>query len=616
MYKEKLLLTNFLVVLDDNATNDEILAEDEKEKVLSRELGLIEKGYVFNKTLSDDVFKALDELLPLRKEIIVLFKRGADIYHKIAKVFIEYLFYGKENPWRETEEITKAIQMVRVLNKKEFTEYCNELARQDKAFDQELLEEMVPHLDLPLDEIKNKELQILYMKENIGKKQFSGYSLIRFINYLITGETLFIDRNKDGSYREYTYKFDDLKEAIEKMTLVNEILKSNEFELAKYYNTYRDTFVALKRFAKSKGELKMNIPNHINRIMNIARTKAVNQKNLTIKYDIDIFFSKKPMEEIKAFLKEKTLKELLKLWQIMKNEEYFKSQGVKSYTIRNGRIFMKRYTGNRSFDMSHSLLLANIIKEKFNELLEKWQDKIEEEIEKENIGALYEEERVNAIYGINLPEKFVLPKEYDSPVVFSQKKSSAGVYFGSSFPIKKGYKIGIKWEQDIDIDLSCKDIDTGKAVVWNARWSIPGLEYSGDCRTAGSEYIEITDLDSINNLIFNANLYFGDKNDTMRIFILDEDNNMIYESDDIYFDKNEMVIGYILDEQFVLDVRTLTNRNVKYTRLDGREDKLDYDTYLANLPIIKLEELLDLLSIPYEKVSKSDNEFEYLYNLI
>ena len=202
MYKEKLLLTNFLVVLDDNATNDKILAEDGKEKVLSRELGLIEKGYVFNKTLSDDVFRALDELLPIRKEIIVLFKRGADIYHKIAKVFIEYLFYGKENTWRETEEITKAIQMVRVLNQKEFTEYCNDLARQDKAFDQELLEEMVPHLDLPLDEIKNKELQILYMKENIGKKQFSGYSLIRFINYLITGETLFIDRNKDGAYRE------------------------------------------------------------------------------------------------------------------------------------------------------------------------------------------------------------------------------------------------------------------------------------------------------------------------------------------------------------------------------------------------------------------------------
>ena len=56
------------MVLDDNATNEEILAEDGKEKVLSRELGLIEKGYVFNKTLSDDVFKALDELLPIRKE--------------------------------------------------------------------------------------------------------------------------------------------------------------------------------------------------------------------------------------------------------------------------------------------------------------------------------------------------------------------------------------------------------------------------------------------------------------------------------------------------------------------------------------------------------------------
>lgn len=610
MYKEKLLLTNFLVVLDDNATNVEILAEDGKEKVLSRELGLIEKGYVFNKTLSDDVFKALDELLPIRKEIIVLFKRGADIYHKIAKVFIEYLFYGKENPWRETEEITKAIQMVRVLNKKEFTEYCNELARQDKAFDQELLEEMVPHLDLPLDEIKNKELQILYMKENIGKKQFSGYSLIRFINYLITGETLFIDRNKDGSYREYTYKFEDPKEGIEKMYLVNEILKTNEFELAKYYNTYRDTFVALKRFAKSKGELKMNIPNHINRIMNIARTKAVNQKNLTIKYDIDIFFSKKPMEEIKAFLKGKTLKELLKLWQIMKNEEYFKYQGVKSYTIRNGRIFMKRYTGNRSFDMSHSLILANIIKEKFNTLLKEWIEKVEKEI----LDSILDDndEPVGAIF----PDKFILPKEYDSPVVFSQKKSSAGVYYGSSFPIKNGYKIGIKWEQEIDIDLSSKDIDTGKAVVWNARWSIPGLEYSGDCRTAGSEYMEITDLDNINNLIFNANLYFGDKGVSMRVFILDENNNMIYESDDIFFDKNEMVIGYVLDEQFILDVRTLTNKNVKYTRLDGREDKMDYDAFLANLPIIKLEELLDLLSIPYEKVSKSENDFEYLYNLI
>mgnify|MGYP001711181417 CR=1 FL=1 len=32
------------------------------------------------------------------------------------------------------------------------------------------------------------------------------------------------------------------------MYLVNEILKTNEFELAKYYNTYRDTFVALKKY--------------------------------------------------------------------------------------------------------------------------------------------------------------------------------------------------------------------------------------------------------------------------------------------------------------------------------------------------------------------------------
>ena len=615
MYKEKLLLTNFLVVLDDNATNVEILAEDGKEKVLSRELGLIEKGYVFNKTLSDDVFKALDELLPIRKEIIVLFKRGADIYHKIAKVFIEYLFYGKENPWRETEEITKAIQMVRVLNQKEFTEYCNDLARQDKAFDQELLEEMVPHLDLPLDEIKNKELQILYMKENIGKKQFSGYSLIRFINYLITGETLFIDRNKDGSYREYTYKFNDLKEAIEKMYLVNDILKANEFELAKYYNTYRDTFVALKRFAKSKGELKINIPNHINRIMNIARTKAVNQKNLTIKYDIDIFFSKKPMEEIKAFLKGKTLKELLKLWQIMKNEEYFKIQGVKSYTIRNGRIFMKRYTGNRSFDMSHSLILANIIKEKFNALLKEWISKEKEKME-EYLNTQVLPEKQDKVIEDSLPDKFILPKEYDSPVVFSQKKSSAGVYYGSSFRIKEGYKIGIKWEQDVDVDLSSKDIGSGRTISWNSRWGDSDMEYSGDCRTAGSEYIEIKKIYKETNLLFNANLFWGEKDDSMKVFILDENNNMIYESDDIYFDKKEMVIGYVKGNEFILDVRTLTDRNVKYTRLDGREDKLDYDTYLANLPIIKLEELLDLLSIPYEKVSKSENDFEYLYNLI
>lgn len=609
MYKEKLLLTNFLVVLDDNATEKKGMTEEGKE-ILAREVRLLEKGYVFDKPLSDDVFKALDELLPQRKEIEVLFKRGADIYHKVAKVFIEYLFYGKENPWRETEEITKVIQMVRVLNKKEFTEYCNDLARQDKAFDQEILEEMIPHLDLPLDEIKNKELQILYMKENIGKKQFSGYSLIRFINYLITGETLFINRNKDGSYKKYENTFEDTKEAIEKMYLVNEILKTNEKELAKYYNTYRDTFVAIKLFAKANPDAKFNIPNHINRIMAKARKKEVPQKNLSITYDIDIFFSNKPMEEIKAFLKGKTLKELLKLWQIMKNEEYFKFKGVKSYTIRNGRIFMKRYTGNKSFDMSHSLILANIIKEKFNTLLKEWTEKVEKEI----LDSIPDdiEEPVEVIF----PDKFILPKEYDSPVVFSQKKASAGVYYGSSFPIKEGYKIGIKWEQDIDIDLSSKDIGSGRTISWNSRWGDSDMEYSGDCRTAGSEYIEIKKVYKETNLLFHANLYWGEKDDSMRVFILDENNNMIYESDDIFFDKKEMVLGYVKGSEFVLDVRTLTNRNVKYTRLDGREDMLNYDTFLANLPIIKIEELLDLLSIPYEKVSKSENEFEYLYNLI
>ena len=499
------------------------------------------------------------------------------------KVLFEYLNYGSSDNIREYEEIIKSIKLVRVLNGKEFSNYCNDLARMDKAYDQELLEEMLPHLTLDPSEIKNKELQLFYLKNRIQEGKFiSGYLLIRYMNYLITGSTLFINKAK-----EYNNNFYDIF-SLEVGNEIHQILATYEKELARYWNTYHDTFIAIKIASNHSG-----IKNKINRIMMQAR-KYNNQVDLSIKYDLDIIFDiKNDIEKVKELLSNKSLKELLKMYNLLLNEDYYKKKRVKMYPIRNGKVFFKEY---KKEDPTPFIPKKEIIKLYISKKLLELENTLKEKY--------------------NTNEVFNLPVEYTSPIVFSQKKASGGVYYKSSFPIKSGYKIGISWEFCGDTDLSGLNINTGQTISWNTSWGNSGVRYSGDCTSAGSEYLEFGEVDKDLNYLLKINLYSiynYDSTPKFRVFIVDENDTEIYKSDDIAFDKKGYVIGYIKEGRFILNILNSNNRHVEYSK---EELPIIVECFIANLPIITFEELLDDLGIKYNKVDKSTFEGEYLYNLI
>jgi hypothetical protein len=114
-------------------------------------------------------------------------------------------------------------------------------------------------------------IKMLYMnkviKEDVDKK-INGKTLLMYMNYLLTGNTLFIN----------TRKYSTVLIDIEKINMIKYILNEYELELAKNYNTYKNTLLNIKM---SNKEFKTNI----NRITKLS--KKVKQKNYAIKYDID-----------------------------------------------------------------------------------------------------------------------------------------------------------------------------------------------------------------------------------------------------------------------------------------------------------------------------------------
>lgn len=582
------LLKNYNILLDDNS----------KEGL---DTSIISSGYIFDRILSSENKEILNELEKTKiTKLVTLFSEDDSLLDKVVKTILEYTFYGIPKDFHTVKQVCEDVKLIKVLNKKEFIEFCNELVKMNKALESSILKEISEYITLDVSEINNKELKLFYIEKLLKEDKYvNGYELIRYINYLLTGSTLFINFRKKYAKKDMEFKNVD---SVEKLENIVNIFSKYERELSKYYNLYRDFFVHIKLWAKRNVDYFPNFKNYvskdkeingklkvlINKINRITRfSKTSKQVKINLKYDKDIL--KENFETQKKFYEGKSLKELLKLLNYFTMENYYTTKGFKSYKIRNGNNFVKEYSGSPVVTENY-LPIFTVIREK---ILDKFS---EVKTVTDFMGNEYE---------VKEQKDIILPKLFTTPLLLSDKKRSNGVYYKSSIELQENDTIGIIWEEDIDIDLSLL-LSDGRVLSWNNDFlGDNGLKFSGDMTSAGSEYFKFVELKNVEGYL-RANLYYDDYalNSNFSIFI-ERNGKIIYKSDLISFSqikRRQITIGYVKDKKFFLDVFGENNDNVAYV---GNKE-FNRENFLIQQPVPTLEELLDYLKIPYKKLDTTE----------
>lgn len=582
------LLKNYNILLDDNS----------KEGL---DTTVISSGYIFDRILSSDSSEILNELEKNRiSKLVTLFNEDDTLIDKVVKVILEYTFYNIPKDFHTVKQVCEDVKFIKVLNKEEFIEFCNELVKMNKALESSILKEISEYITLDVSEINNKELKLFYIEKLLKEgKYVNGYELIRYINYLLTGSTLFINFRKKYAKKDMEFKNVD---SIEKLENIVNIFSKYEKELSKYYNLYRDFFVHIKLWAKRNVDYFPNFKNYvsndkdingklkslINKINRITRfSKTSKQVKINLKYDKDIL--KENFETQKKFYEGKSLKELLKLLNYFTMENYYTTKGFKSYKIRNGNNYVKEYKGSPISTEKYEPIFS-VIREK---ILNKFS---EVKTVTDFMGNEYE---------VKEQKDIILPKLFTTPLLLSDKKRSNGVYYKSSIDLQENDSIGIIWEEDIDLDLSLL-LSDGRVISWNNRFlGIDGIYFSEDMTSAGSEYFKFEKLVDIEGYL-RANLFYDDydSNSNFSIFI-ERNGKIIYKSDLISFSqikRRQVTIGYVRNNKFFLDVFGENNNSVAY--VGGKE--FNRENFLIQQPVPTLEELLDYLKIPYKKLDTTE----------
>lgn len=682
------LFNSYGIIYDENAIEKKtILNVNEKNiEVIDYDYSQLGQGFVFDKHLS----KPICFELPVVKELRTIFDGNEqNTFEQMLKVFAEYLCFffndvdGKtlKSPFSHFEEVSSKIKLIKVLNKEEFEVFINNLLSMNKALSSDLLEEIYHFtssqkgnennftpIQVNIDKIKNKEMKLYFIEKAIFNEKFvNGYELIRFINYKLTNETLYVhktEKDYDNSNQIYQNILETFKRNfIMNINLFEKILSCEQYkeELAKVYFTHLKTFVWLRHYlAKTEKSLDLNeeilaivskMKSFINKVKRLASLKSFKNNKKSFKIDYHVSILMKSEDEQKAFFeKEKlSLKELLKLYQLVQKEKFLKNGFIlknendnskeiklflKSYKIRNGNLWVKDLKEGQVKNYNDTILLQ-YLKQAFIDYV-KIQSKKDAEVLadkflKENQQLISKDlnyltaDQYKKVEQILKNDKIVLPLEHTSPLIFSDKNRLGTAYFGSKFKLELGDQIGIVWDLDIDYDLSYKDLNTKELYSFHSGYGNK-MEtkylHSGDCRSAGSEYITLNKINDLNNEqgIFTVNVYSSEEiqKENVQIFIK-RDGKFVFLSEKFSFNKNNNIIGYLKDGCFVLDFNALNESRVSggniFVELNPENakilnmEKIKIElVLLQKMPVYDLETLLDKLDLPYIKKSIYQND--------
>ena len=530
---------------------------------------LEEYGIILNRTLRQNVNIEDIGFISIG-DIKALYKENDTFAEKQLKKWIEYATYDivDESIVTSLKETFPKIKIIKILTLEEYIDFCNDLAKTDKALDSDVCKHIMEYITLPYEDIKNKEIKILSLYKrlenlNDNLEDINGYEIIRILNRIIVEE----EKGFFQKRKEYRYPSEDILTPRDNIN-INHVLRllSLEDRLYPYVNTYKDTFIFYKTYLNNP-----LVSNFINRIL--RKGKKVTKVNSTVKYDLDLLKGHS-IGNVPG-LEDLNLKRLFKLLYIISKNSYYAGADMKDYHIRNGKVFI-----DKEFKNKRTYLFVTPVMNEIKRRLDK-------------IG------------------KIILPEEYMSPISFSDKKRIGDLYYGSAIKIGYNYSVGIKWDNPIDLDISVQ-LEDGSVLNYltEERQTFDKTYYSGDCRNAGSEYIKFIDKDMETSTsgILRVNLFsykflksLGESY-VYRIFILDDKDNVIFETENIPIYKNQSSIAIVKNGYCYIDIRGENDRD---TVIDNEHNRDVLKLYI-NKPEILLENILTYLDIPFEKVKKTE----------
>lgn len=467
----------------------------------------------------------------------------------------------------EIEGIVKAkINFINTITLDEAIEKVKTLVQTNIALDSDdvsSIYEFIETNNIVLENINNRELEIMYIA-NIGADAVGLDTLMRVINYTVTGSTLFINRNL---VREL-----DKKHYLMNAYVINQLLYrelTTNFENAvRDANRYRDILMLCKRHC-SKETITL-----INRALRQSKTKAVPKKFTKI----ERFFELSEKEQLSMI----DNISVVKATQILNANKQRTNDDFTIYTIRNGKKFItdkvspKRLTGK----------VVNAL-----------EDVIRKHIQSLNIK---------------------LPENVDIAMPTSLKRMLGHLPACTKITLpRKSYSVGVYWDTEhVDIDLHAKTRSCH--IGWNGYTHQYGLAYSGDMtntnvRGYAAEYISI-DESVRDYILFDVRLFYGGGcPEDMKLMISDLSKNVDYFANNVIYDMlvdvntsrnicNVLVDTYSSeDEIYIYLLSGVTTSDI--VSCDVCEDIQDIDIYksvVRNQTYIKqftddsIEEVIDL----------------------
>ena len=528
------------------------------------DFSMIRLGYIFTKTPVNKIGVWDEYIIPV-KGIRTLFNKNDNFIDKIIKTFIEYTNYGKTNDVDTAEVIARYIKVIEVLDEKGIEDYANKIASENRAYSSELLEDICKYVTIEIDKIKNKELKILVLdilNESGRTEKVHPKTLLQYIYYKLTGNTLFINNEKIIKESCYHASQDTIEN-------VRSLLVNYSEDLAKVFNTYKRIFVEMK---------SLGFKSEINKISKISkRVKKINLKPI---YTIDTL-EWMNHSELCEFCRVTPLPKLIKLYHVIQNNIFYSENDKKVFVIRNGKTFLKE---GYDFDMNEGIIdtIKSYISLKLKEIKE-------------------------VIY---------LPEEWKK-IAFetSNKKVLDGIPKGSIFELLPGDRIGIYWDYVVDYDLSLAE-ERGTTFAWNSSFGNKEtvFEFSGD-KTSASKDKPSTELFTIHNIPENSyslrcNYYSGgsfvnQKSDVFKMVII-RDNTIIEELNLDLENKSGVLLGNIYPDT----TRTkILFRVDGVSRLNGATSYCKDNAFFLNkVKPLYINDLLESAGVRYEKISHNTNK--------
>lgn len=434
-----------------------------------------------SKELNSALFKSFEDVKNATKEELdlVKFANYMTTYGAIPSTFETFQAYEPEDIPSElldnNNPLGKSLNRITLMSRKNIVDKFNEMVESGVALSEDDLSDLsalvdILDIEVDIDKVKNKEFMCL-MIDKTGTAPKNPSEAVRYLIYKLTDSTLLI-KSKEV--------IDKIKMGGERLLVVNFIKSYSHESLATVFNRFKPIFLAIK---KSHPRLKSDI-NHISRLskeLHKPMKKDILTNFVHGRFDLDDI--EKAIEKANTYQLTKTSNAL---WLSAERAEHGEPINV-LYQIRNGKSFQTEK------DFSH---LNNV------DFITQVQAK----------GFMIMDEIVSRVKK-NVGDKAVLITDGVDLALPTTLKTSTG-FIPQYTRIKADSDdllIGITWEEQADIDLSCTTAT--KEVSWFSSQNSDGLTHSGDMTRLNkygiaTEYV-LMDKDSKEDAMFSETLYSG-----------------------------------------------------------------------------------------------------------